>query len=361
MKPTWRSTGLACLVVVLLSGCSGRDVFGWQSDLWGNPYPPQADEIDARYGQIELTRTLSDSLQMSWKNRGELRQLCDLYEEQLAYCQARAKERLERHYNSLSPEAQARFGPAQRQPDESEEDYLQRANDRFTALRDAADQDFDEELYNAFWRLSNNYYFLAEGLLDESQHVERLETHNQGMLYGERALACFPAFREAIAAGEPVESAVTRIGVEGIEAIYWTTANLARWANLMGLSYMLFYKNKGKGMIEHIRELDPTWYYGAANRYLGVFYSKVPSIAGGDMELGWKCFQKSLEVAPNYFGTHNLIAEIWATQMQDRALFESELRFVLDTPVTVLPELVPLQRIEKVKAQALLDRIDEFF
>ncbi len=355
------STLLLFLFAMFLSGCSGRDVFGWQTDLWGNPYPPRADELDEKYAHIEQTRQTIDSLRVTWQNRDELAALCELYEEQLDYCQARAKERLERFYEGLNATEQERFGPPERGAGEAESAYRKRANARFTALRDAAALPFDEELYNAFWNLSINYYFLAEGLRDSPNQERRLELHHEGMLFGERALDCFPGFRTAIKNGEEVATAVTRIGKEGCPAIYWTTANLARWANIKGLSYMLFYKNKGKSMIEHVHQLDETWYYGASNRYLGVFYSKVPSISGGDMELGWKCFQRSLEIEPNYFGTHNLIAEIWATQMQDRELFVERLQYVLDAPLDVIPELVPIQRIEKEKAAALLAQVDELF
>jgi hypothetical protein len=59
--------------------------------------------------------------------------------------------------------------------------------------------------------------------------------------------------------------------------------------------------------------------------------------------------------------THVLIADLYATKRQDRALFERELKFVLDTPSTSIPELVPEHDIEKKKAQKLLGEINDRF
>ena len=43
-------------------------------------------------------------------------------------------------------------------------------------------------------------------------------------------------------------------------------------------------------------------------------------------------------------------AEVLAPKLEDRALFDRELKFVLETPAEVIPELVPEQTIEKKKA-----------
>ena len=45
------------------------------------------------------------------------------------------------------------------------------------------------------------------------------------------------------------------------------------------------------------------------------------------------------------------LAEFYATKMQDRELFEERLKWVLEQPIDVIPELVPLNRIEKEKAK----------
>jgi hypothetical protein len=56
-----------------------------------------------------------------------------------------------------------------------------------------------------------------------------------------------------------------------------------------------------------------------------------------------------------------LIAELLAPKKQDRALFDRELKFVMDTPVESMPDVVPEQTIEKRKAERLMKMADDLF
>ncbi len=347
--------------LILLCGCSGRD-FGWTTDLWGDPYPPDPEAIDARYEALKPLQVEAESLRLSWTKVDQLEQLCSLYEQLLAASQARINSQLEAWYEGLAVEEQARFGPPNMKADEDLVTFTARSEARRTALRDAAQLPFDKELYDNFWKLGTSYYIQAEHIPDDSEEVERkLELYQKGLNNTERAMACFDSFRKAINEGMAEEEAAKTIGKEGIEGVYWTVICLSKWSRLKGFSYILFNKNRGWEMIQHVRELDNSWYYGAADRYLGAFYSAAPSIAGGDMELAWEHFQASLEAAPHYFATHNLISEYYATKMQDRELYLKHLNIVLEGDMTVYPDIIPYQRVEQEKAQKLLDAIDEYF
>ncbi len=346
--------------LLLLSGCSGRD-FGWSTDLWGNPYPPDAAELEARSEEMRELRTSAENLRVSWSSPDELLRLCGQYEELLAYTQGRVKEELERYYEGLSPAEQKRFGSPDPLPGETDEDHRARAAERFSQLRDAAAQSFDPDLYNDFWKLSQSTYLLAEMLDDDDDKDRKLELYQQALDNAERAMACFPSFRKAIAAGEAEEVAAKEIPLDGIEGVYWTVVSLSKWSRLKGFSHVLFNKNKGWEMIQHVRELDADWFYGAADRYLGAYYAVAPSIAGGDMELSEEHFKAALEAAPYYLATSVLYAEFYATKMQDEDLFKERLQFVIDAPLDKYPDVVPIQRVEKEKARKLLAEISEYF
>ncbi len=346
------------LLGALLTGCVSDREFGWQSG-WGGSFDP--DRLAGRDAEVARTLQKADSLRLAWTDWSELAELALLYEEVLAHAQNRTKQALEEYYAGLEPPVQEIFGPAERQPDETADQHEERQHRRYLSLRDASKLPFDEHLYDLYWKLANTYYFMADGLQADEELAQKLHLHEQGLHHGERALDCFPSFRKAIRDGVEEEVAVTRIGVEGLAGVYWTTVNLSRWARLKGLSFILFHRTKAKAMIEHIRATEPEWYYGAADRYLGTYYAVAPSIAGGSLALSREHFDRALEIEPAYLGTHVLVAEFYATKMQDRALFESELQFALDAPVDTLKDIIPLQRIEQEKARKLLARADEWF
>lgn len=351
----WRMAGP--LALLALTGCSQS--FGWESDLWGSPQEKEA--VTGEEALMAQKAVEAESLRISWSGRDALLDLARRYEELLSYHQGLARSRLDDYFDQLSPSDQAAYGSKDRQPDESDDAYRERLNQRYSALRDNANLPFDEKLYEHFWKLSNTYYLAAEGLTSDEDSEARLELYEKGKLSGERALDCFSEFRKAMKSGEAFELAVRRIDKTGIAAIYWRAASLGKWARQKGFSYVLLHKSEGKAMIDYARELDPTWYYGAADRWLGAFYAVAPSIAGGDLELSIAHFEQSLQVAPDYFATRVLKAEYYATKMQDRELFEKELQLVINGKVDVYPEIIPIQRTEQEKAKALLSRIDEFF
>ncbi len=55
------------------------------------------------------------------------------------------------------------------------------------------------------------------------------------------------------------------------------------------------------------------------------------------------------------------IADPFAVQTQDRALFETQLRLILDAPDDLLPEQRLLNQIAKARARLLMERINELF
>ena len=211
----------------------------------------------------------------------------------------------------------------------------------------------------ALTRLSRAYYFLADGYTDDPEEKKRL--WEQGTTYGERALATSPEFLARVEETGKVEEAVQLLGLDYIDAIYWTATNLGKWARLEGFTTMLKHKSRIKGMIERVTTLDETFFYGAPHRYWGAYYAVAPSFAGGDMRKSEASFRRALEIEPDYFGTRVLFADYYAKKAGDRVLFEEMLEYVLQGDPTILPDIVPEQRVEQRKAEWLMRKIDEFF
>jgi hypothetical protein len=108
-------------------------------------------------------------------------------------------------------------------------------------------------------------------------------------------------------------------------------------------------------------KLDPDYFYGGPDRYFASFLAGAPGIAGGDMEGARARFDASLRRAPSFFETRILIAELLAVKTHDKALYVSSLRYVIDTPADVLPDIVPEQLKAKKKAEAEIEKADERF
>jgi len=182
-----------------------------------------------------------------------------------------------------------------------------------------------------------------------------------GTTYGERAMAADSAFKAQIDKGEKPGDAVTALQADDQMAIYWTAANLGKWARSQGFATLVKYKGYIAKMMAHCLALDETAFYAGPVRYWGAFYAVAPGFAGGDMTKSKEHFEQAKDMNPEYLGTWVLYADTYAVKAQDRALFKSLLEHVVKTPADVLPEMLPEQEIEKRKAQNFLDRIDDLF
>ena len=211
----------------------------------------------------------------------------------------------------------------------------------------------------ALSRLSRGYYLLAYGHL--TADVEILAAYDEGARWGERILGLRPEFRQRIAAGTRDYEALDVATKEDVPGIYWSYGNLGKWSVKQGFTTVLKNKSKLKAFITRVAALDENYYHGAGHRGLAAFYSKAPSFAGGDLKKAKHHFDRSLALAPNYFGTKVLMARYYAVKKQDKELFKKLLDEVIAGDPKSLPDVLPMQLIEQRKAKELLAQIDDKF
>ena len=216
-----------------------------------------------------------------------------------------------------------------------------------------------------YLKLSRALYLLGDGYLrlddEEDAMVVALE---EATNLAESALSIQnKEFRNAVCEGADVEEVVGKLRAEDVPAVYWYAGALGKWS--LASSILVALKNKDKifAMMQRIKELDPAYWYGAVDRYLGAYYTKIP-FPSGDKELSLKHFKASLERAPKYLATSVLMAKMLAPKLDDeegRKLYKERLEYVINAPKDIIPELVPEHALEKKKAQILLDEIDDKF
>lgn len=205
-------------------------------------------------------------------------------------------------------------------------------------------------------RLSRAYYLVANYV--ETDPAKKDELFTKGLETGERALGLYPEFRRIYQETKDEKKAIQAVGIEGIDAIYWTGANLGKWAAEKSLLIRLGNKSKVEAYNQRVMDLDRNYFYGAADRFFGALPTRIP---GGDLNLSKFHFEKSIEIAPNYFGTRTLMAEYYATKAQDRETFVKQLQYVINTPYDIIPEIAPENKYEQEYAKKLMERVDEFF
>jgi hypothetical protein len=214
--------------------------------------------------------------------------------------------------------------------------------------------------WQTYAKLSRACYALADQWLffekDKNPQLF-LATYEKGLNYAQRGMAALsPDVEQRLAAGVDLKDAVQLLDKQAIELLYWHATNLGRWANAQDITVVLNYKERIYNIMEMVLRFDPNFFYGAADRYFGAYYSIAPSFAGGNLDESWNHFQASLKIAPNYASTYILIAEFLAPKKQDEKMFDENIQKVLDMPDDVIPEMVAETKAEKKKAELLKKR-----
>ena len=222
-----------------------------------------------------------------------------------------------------------------------------------------------EDLYPVLHRLSRAHYFLTDGHVRFEDRPDwtqaMLAGFQHGVEYGHLALSVSnEEFNRALAYETPIPQAVEVTTVDDIPAMYWYSTNMGKWAVLDGIATILAHKDDIAAIMSRVQVLDREYFYGASDRYFGVYWTKVP-IGAPDLASSRSHFEMAIQINPEYLATRVLYAADYAPKVQDRALFEEQLNYVLNADVDVLPDVRQEQLVEQEKARRLLAEIDEYF
>ncbi len=218
-----------------------------------------------------------------------------------------------------------------------------------------------EKNYEIMVLLSRAYYFQAEF---EDDKEKKLAIYDKGTKAGENALNTVENFAKAKKKKKEEAEAVKTITKENLDALYWTAANLARWAKFASFTQKLSVKARIRYLWDRVMELDPGYFYGGVYRFFGGYYALVPTITGeNDPVKSKEMFDKGLTAAPDYLETKVLFAEAYCThpKVKDKALFEKTLNEVVAADVNVNKDLVPENKMAVEKAKKLLAQENELF
>ncbi len=116
-----------------------------------------------------------------------------------------------------------------------------------------------------------------------------------------------------------------------------------------------------RALVERSVALDETYFHYAGVTFMAAIESSIPESVGGNPERGRELFERALELTERKALTVQLnYARTWAVNNNDRELYESLLREVLEAGDT-LPDARLANKIARRRAERSLRRTDELF
>jgi hypothetical protein len=142
---------------------------------------------------------------------------------------------------------------------------------------------------------------------------------------------------------------IARVGPAGVELLYVGAVCKGLLARARGFTQLVEAQKDLVEALERVAQLAPDLDDAGAERELGRLYAALPSASGGDLVEARRHFDAAVERAPRSVRNRIAYATSVAVKAQDRALFEAQLRTVLDA------------HPDDAEARDLLSREDELF
>lgn len=135
------------------------------------------------------------------------------------------------------------------------------------------------------------------------------------------------------------------------EGYFWMAANMGALAESFGMRAGLKYRKPIRKALEKVLAIDPAFQDGSADRALGRWYFKVPSLFGGSKAASEAHLRKALTYEPASTASLYFLAETLFARGKEREAI-AMLRAVLEAPIDA--DWAPEDREFKEKARALL-------
>jgi hypothetical protein len=159
------------------------------------------------------------------------------------------------------------------------------------------------------------------------------------------------------------ERQVGQMSRSDLPYVFWSASCWGNWIGAHANSITAVAElPRVEALMRRALALDETYYYGGPHIFMGVLYASRPRVAGGNLELSKEHFLKAIEIGQGKFLAADVYyADYYARKAFDRELFVATLKKVLETPADIVPELTLLNTVARHKAEALLDKTDEYF
>ncbi|MFO1518255.1 MAG: TRAP transporter TatT component family protein [bacterium] len=220
---------------------------------------------------------------------------------------------------------------------------------------------------------SYTFAFVENDILEAkgvNEAYEKLATdrakrfYGRGKKYGLMLLSKNHAFKKAMDGSlDDFKKALNSFTKKDVPALFWTAFN---WGSLINFSKdspeAIAELPRIEAMMKRVEALDDKYYYGGPHLFFGAFYAARPKMLGGQPEEAKKEFDEAIDITQGKFLMSKVMkAQYYAVQTQDKPLFVSILKEVVDADPSALPSQRLGNELAKRRAEVLLKKEKLFF
>ncbi len=205
-------------------------------------------------------------------------------------------------------------------------------------------------------KLSKAYYYCAQYLHHSSQVRDSL--FMLGYETSQTILKQNSDYRNLLFSTGEESMAVRGLDLNSVDALYWGMANHGQWLSTKGTLVRLGKRELIWTTLEHIHDLDSSYYHGAYFRYKGALLARDPQ-SQTDLEAIRLSFEKAISLSPEYLGNYTLMAQYYCPLAKDKNLFYELLTKVVTATPNQSLSYYPENMAEKELAERLMIKAEK--
>lgn len=167
-------------------------------------------------------------------------------------------------------------------------------------------------------KLSRSFYYSGQYLT--SDPVKRDSLFMRGYEASQSILNENSQYYNLLFSTGDENMAIMGLDEDYIDVLYWGMANYGQWLSTKGPIVRLGHRDLIWTTLEHVHDLDSSYYFGAYYRYKGALLARDPENQGDTLAIR-EAFDLAIEIAPDYLGNYTLMAMYYCPLIQDKDLF----------------------------------------
>jgi len=175
-------------------------------------------------------------------------------------------------------------------------------------------------------KLSRTYYYYGQYLT--SDPTQRDSLFMRGYEASQSILNENIEYRNLLFSTGDENMAIRGLDENYLDALYWGMANYGQWLSTKGSIVRLGHRDLIWTTLEHVHDLDSSYYYGAYYRFKGALLARDPENQNDTLAIK-EAFETAIEIAPNYLGNYTLMAQYYCPLINDKDLFYTLLTTVV--------------------------------
>lgn len=202
-------------------------------------------------------------------------------------------------------------------------------------------------------KLVHATYFYAEYILPQNQS-RRDSLFAVGYNITKETLQRSKPYQSVLMTSGDSQLALKSLEFPYIQILYWGTACLAQWSATKGEIVQRGQRNWILAAMNHIHDLDSTFYFGGYDRIMGALLCIDPVAGENALVEAKQCFDRAIAIEPDYLGTYILEARYYAPRVRDEALFTELITTVRKTNLDLKKPYGPENYFEKKRCEYLV-------